>query len=465
MKQILVIQQATPPNIFLVFLRRIKASLSFFPALFNTSSRIAALQPRTCALALSLLCFSQCSSDSGGSDGGSSTPTPAPTPVSLVSAGDNHTCAVKGGALFCWGNNSLGQLGDGSNTDRKIPVAVKNMGSDLSFVSAGSNHTCAVKGGELFCWGSNNSGQLGDGSTTSREIPVAVLGVGGSAGDGSSLSDVSSVAGGGAYTCAVKGKGGALFCWGNNSLGQLGDGSTTTSKIPVAVSDMGRDVSSVTAGDLHACAVKGGALFCWGTGNGGELGDGSTTLIRKIPLAVLGVGGSAGDGSSLSDVSSVSGGGNHTCAVKGGALFCWGRSGSGQLGDGSTTNRKIPVAVLGVGGSAGDGSSLSDVSSVSGGGNHTCAVKGGALFCWGKNNSGRLGDGSTTNRKIPLAVLGVGGSAGDGSSLSDVSSVAAGDFHTCAIKSAKLYCWGDNGDGRLGDGTTAHKATPVAVNF
>ena len=214
------------------------------------------------------------------------------------------------------------------------------------------------------------------------------------------------------------------------------------------------DVVSVSAGDYHTCAVTSdGAVFCWGSGSYGRLGDGSATN-RSTPVQVKGVGGEG----FLSDVVSVSAGGIHSCAVTSdGAAFCWGLGGNGELGNGLNSWSLTPVQVKPV---VGEGF-LSDVVSVSAGGYHTCAVTSdGAAFCWGYGQRGRLGDGLTTNRSTPVQVKGVGGIG----FLSDVVSVSAGSNHTCAVTSdGAAFCWGDGLSGKLGDGSTANRSTPVQV--
>ena len=270
-------------------------------------------------------------------------------------------------------------------------------GSSASAVAAGQSHACAVtSGGALVCWGHNNRGQLGDGTTETRLTPVAVSGL---------ESGVGAVFAGGEHTCALT-SGGAVLCWGYNGYGQLGDGTTANRLTPVAVSGLASGVVAVVVGRNHTCALtSAGAVRCWGWNGNGQLGDG-TPSNRSTPVEVTGLG---------SGVIAVAAGEQHTCAVtSGGAVQCWGRNSSGQLGDGTTTNRLTPVAVSGLG---------SGVVAVVGGGLHTCAVtSGGAVLCWGWNDSGQLGDGTRgTDRLTPVAVSGLG---------RGVIAVAAGYNHT-----------------------------------
>ena len=351
--------------------------------------------------------------------------------VASVYAGGNHACAVTtSGGVKCWGSSFSGQLGDGSSALRPTPVDVTGLTSGVASVSAGGYHTCAVtESGGLKCWGSNGSGRLGDGTSTQRLTPVDVTGL---------TSGVTSVSGGGSHTCAVTTAGG-LKCWGWNRYGQLGDGTATDRFTPVDVSGLTSGVASVSTGSSHTCAVTtSGGLKCWGWNQYGQLGDGTTT-DRSTPVDVSGL---------TSGVASVSTGSFHTCAVTTpGGLKCWGRNTDGQLGDGTTTQRSTPVEVTGL---------TSGVSSVSAGWDHTCAMTtSGRLKCWGFNRDGQLGDGTTTQRSTPVGVTGL---------TSGVASVSTGFSHTCAVTtSGGLKCWGWNRDGQLGDGTTAERSTPVDV--
>ncbi len=185
-----------------------------------------------------------------------------------------------GGGAFCWGWNSYGQLGDGTTTNRSTPVPVTGLSSGVVSLAAGSGHTCAVTtGGAARCWGWNSYGQLGDGTTTNRSTPVPVTGL---------PSGVASLAAGSGHTCAVT-TGGAAKCWGWNSYGQLGDGTTTNRSTPVPVTGLPPEVASLAAGSGHTCAVTtGGTAKCWGYNFNGQLGD-RTTTNRSTPVPVTGL--------------------------------------------------------------------------------------------------------------------------------------------------------------------------------
>ena len=241
-----------------------------------------------------------------------------PNAVKQISAGTGYTCAVLGsGAAKCWGDNGYGQLGDGTTTNRPVPTQVTGLTSGVASINAGSNsaHTCAVlTSGAVRCWGNNGYGQLGDGTTINRSTPVQVFG----------LSDgVSSIANGDSYSCVVL-TSGAVKCWGNNALGELGDGTTTNRSTPVQVIGLTSGVASISAGPQHTCAVlTTGAAKCWGFNGGGQLGDGTTTS-RLTPVQVIGL---------ASGVANIANGDSYTCAVlTSGAARCWGDNSVGELG-------------------------------------------------------------------------------------------------------------------------------------
>jgi alpha-tubulin suppressor-like RCC1 family protein len=352
--------------------------------------------------------------------------------ISAITAGYAHTCALTaGGGVKCWGYNYFGQLGDGTTTDRYTPVNVSGLASGVSAIAAGELHTCALTAvGGVKCWGTNTFGQLGDGTTTDRTTPVDVSGL---------ASGVSAIATGDYHTCALTTVGG-VKCWGYNEYGQLGDGTTTDRHTPVNVRRLAIGVSAIAAGGYHTCALTAvGGVKCWGWNSFGQLGDGTTT-DRHTPVNVSGL---------AIGVSAIAAGDFHTCAlIAGGGIKCWGYNVDGQLGDGTTTNRHTPVNVSGL---------ASGVSAITAGGWHTCALtaEAGGVKCWGRNLYGQLGDGTTTDRTTPVDVSGL---------ASGVSAITAGELHTCALTAVGgVKCWGWNSFGQLGDGTTTDRHTPVDV--
>jgi alpha-tubulin suppressor-like RCC1 family protein len=352
--------------------------------------------------------------------------------VTALVAGSDHTCALTtGDGVKCWGGNDYGQLGDGTGAERHTPVNVSGLTSGSGAIAAGFYHTCALTtGGGLKCWGYNEHGQLGDGTTTQRSTPVDVSGL---------TSGVTALAAGYSHTCALTSDGGGK-CWGGNGSGQLGDGTTTQRSTPVDVSGLASDITALAAGWRHTCALTtSGGAKCWGANWPGQLGDG-TNSDRSTPVDVSGL---------SSGVTAVASGSEHTCALTSdGGVKCWGYNGLGQLGDGTTTNRSTPVNVSGL---------SSGVTAIAAGSSHTCArTSGGGVKCWGDNGHGQLGDGTTTQRSTPVDVSGLAGGA---------TALAAGSDHTCALTSGGgVKCWGGNDYGQLGDGTDAERHTPVDVS-
>jgi alpha-tubulin suppressor-like RCC1 family protein len=321
---------------------------------------------------------------------GDSTNTDRWTPVDVyglssgviaISGGWYHTCALTNtGGVKCWGYNYDGELGNNSTDDSWIPVDVVGLNSGVTALSAGAAHTCALtNAGGIKCWGSNFSGKLGDGTNTDRWIPVDVYGL---------TEGVMAISAGGFNTCALTSAGG-VKCWGLNSSGQLGDGTTTDSWIPVDVVGLSSGVTAISSGVDFTCALtSAGGVKCWGEGGQGELGDGMGSW-SSTPVDVVGL---------TSGVTAIDAENIHTCALTSdGGMKCWGANNGGQLGDGTNTDRWAPVDVVGLN---------SVVMAISAGGWHTCALTStGGIKCWGNNAYGQLGDGTTGTRLTPVDVI------------------------------------------------------------
>jgi alpha-tubulin suppressor-like RCC1 family protein len=356
----------------------------------------------------------------------------APLAFRQMSAGGYHTCGVTAdNGAYCWGEN-FGQLGDGTTTRRQTPVAVTG-GLRFVQVSAGLTHTCGLTtDNRAYCWGNEQSGRLGDGSTvpgpTAVPLPVAVVG-------GRSFRRIDA---GYAHTCGVT-VGYVAFCWGDNHGGQLGDSTTTERVVPVRVRAGTLRFLRVTAGEFHTCGVtRENRAYCWGDNTSGQLGDGTTTR-HTTPVAVKG---------RLSWLTVVAAG-YQTCGLSTDKrAYCWGNDGNGQSGIGAIyQRRKVPQLVVG-------GLQFQGVSP---GGNHVCGVTlGNKAYCWGLNFAGQLGNGTTTTSTTAVAVSG---------GLQFGGGVTAGSGgHSCGWTAAgQAYCWGRNESGALGDGTLQARAIPAPV--
>ncbi|MEQ1597151.1 MAG: Ig-like domain repeat protein [Casimicrobium sp.] len=422
-----------------------------------------------------------------------------------IASGEAHSCALtSAGGIKCWGWDYWGQLG----TNNLVTLG------PATDVAAGSGHTCALLvGGSVKCWGANYSNQLGDGTILPSQVPVAVVGL---------SAQAVKVAAGTGHTCALLVSGG-LQCWGANAYGQLGDGTTTPGVSPVSVINLPGPVIEVAAGYASTCAIiQGGDVFCWGLATHA---DGSQTpgLVGETGLQAVKIGHTQGRVCVLTEstavkcssvgnpfevvagletgVADLTVGSTHACALMiTGAISCWGSGDSGQLGDGSNAYN-LPLTVL--------PSSPAGVVALAAGWAHTCALTvfgsvkcwgdaregqsggggtevvysatpgpvlglaaaavsvdtregvscaslaTGAAACWGRNGQGQLGDGTTVNRWTanPVAAL-AGGLVG----------LSVGGGHTCGIgNTGTVYCWGSNLVGALGDATTTDRFTPTAI--
>jgi alpha-tubulin suppressor-like RCC1 family protein len=352
-----------------------------------------------------------------------------------VSAGGGHVCAVlTDGTVWCWGLNTSGQLGIGTEgPGRDRPVRVEGI-MDAVQVTAGGHHTCVlVSDSSIWCWGRNDNGQLGDGTNQNSPVPVPV----------NPSPAAAHVSAGGQHTCAIA-TGGQVFCWGTNDSGQLGIGTTTSHNTPQQVGNF-TNGGGVSAGLYHTCVfLSDQTARCWGNGGEGRLGHGSN-VGSLTPVQPTG----------LSGVSDIAAGGAHSCAIHGSSTSCWGANESGQLGTGDATPSSIPAAVDFIAGG---------LTAISAGNVHTCAMAGASphgVKCWGDNRDGQLGHG--TDNTIELSAV-------DVLSLQNVLSVSAGgnDFggHSCAVTGdGVIWCWGSNDAGRLGNGPGSGVNTPQRVEI
>lgn len=308
----------------------------------------------------------------------------------------------------------------------------------------------AAPSGQLGAWGQGGVGQLGDGSTTSSTAAVSVDSTGVLAGK-----TIVQVDAGNLYACAVASDG-LLACWGMNAVGQLGIGSTVNQSTPRAVTGgalAGKQVVQVATGAEHACALtKDGLVACWGKGNGGALGN-QPSASSNVPVAVFSAGVLAGQ-----TITQISAGADFTCVVASSAVFCWGVNAGGQLGDGTTTSRPIPVKTISSGASALAGRRVTAVST---GLDHPCALSSDStLACWGSNTTQQVMPSTAVKQVLMPTVIDQGDLAGR-----LVTQVSAGAQITCAVASGSVVCWGLNQSGQMANGpvSTTPQALPSLV--
>ena len=388
--------------------------------------------------------------------------------ITTTSTGTDHSLALKSdGTVWAWGNNNYGQLGDNSINQSSIPVQVKDTAgtgtlTGITAIAAGQYYSLALKSdGTVLAWGRNNSGQLGNNSIDQSNVPVQVKDAAGTG----TLSAITAIAIGDAHSIALKSDG-TVWAWGNNINGQIGDntsGGGTNRLIPVQVKGVGgagtlTSVIAIVAGSSHSLALKAdGTVMAWGANDYGKLGDASTSQ-RAAPIQVKDA---AGTGT-LSAITSISAGGNHSLALRSdGTVWAWGYNGYGQIGDntsGGGNDRLIPVQVKGVGGAG----TLSTIAAIEAGNNHSLALKSdGTVWAWGRNNSGQLGNNLTDQSDAPIQVKDVAGTG----TLSNISFISSGYNHSLAIKSdSTVLGWGSDDVGQLGDNSqVASRLIPVPV--
>jgi alpha-tubulin suppressor-like RCC1 family protein len=426
---------------------------------------------------------------------GNGTTTASPTPVAVpgvanvvqLTAMDAGTCAlIADGTARCWGANYYGQMGNGTTGASQLtPTAVRVSAiASLARSSGGLGMCAALANGGAVCWGYNGDGESGGGTTaTPQTTPIAVAATGGS--------QPRDLAVGAQHACARTADGN-LWCWGLNGSGQLGNGTTTSSTVPV-YNDIPQWMSprqriAVTSIGDTACVITSalGQARCWGSGESGTLGNGTFSPVQPTPVNVSG----------LANLVALAGGDDSMVALRAdGTVWCWGYNDRGQCASAAGTAVSTPAPIAGISGAVaiaagcavladgsvacwGDNSvgelgngttgssatpqttptlvpGLSNIVAVDGTSTH-CALRGdGTVWCWGGNESGEVGNGTVAKAQpSPVLVSGLG----------NVVAISGNDMHQCALRSdGTLWCWGDNDQGELGDGTTTNRATPVQV--
>lgn len=383
-------------------------------------------------------------------------PTSVTMPVGVLFTSLDVTgeiaCAIGDDSrTYCWGNNNVGQLGDGTTTDRLVPTAVSNTGSgasELNFksIATGWGHACGIvhNNSNMWCWGKNDLSQLGDGTIVTATRPVrAALPTG--------VNHYKRMSHGYSHTCAI-GDNGLMYCWGGNSDGQFGDGTTTNSDVPVAtVLPAGvttfTHVSAGTTG--HTCALANTRrAYCWGANGFGELGNAWASSGAGSGDPVVLPGGVTG-------FTSISAGTYVSCALGDDEkAYCWGYGGNGQMGNGSTTaDNNVPVEVN----APATGVTYKKI--VVGGGSVCGIGSNGRAYCWGQNTDGQLGNGTNTDSTTPVAVTLPTG-------VKYFIDIDIEYSTVCALAdNGRAYCWGDGSFGKLGNGANVDSNVPVAVTL
>jgi len=410
--------------------------------------------------------------------------------ITKMALGATHTCALmSNGAVRCWGDNAGGQVGPSGNSSGNLsPYEVLSSGT-ASDIAAGGQYTCAVlTAGGVKCWGDNSHGQLGDNSVTSRTSPTSVLdeSASGPLGGVSKIATHMGITNTTAHTCALM-TDSTVRCWGKNANGQLGNGTTTDSNVPVVVSGINTAVE-VTVGFIHSCArLADSTVKCWGSTYYNQIGS-YGPAINSSPIAVSGVSdavdlitrrnsncvklgaggykcwGDNADGvfgdysattptgpsvfANLAQFSKVELGLISACGIAAsGNVRCWGSNASGQLGNGLNAFRITPQVMP-----------RSNVVQIASSGGTMCALKSDeSVTCWGSNGSGVLGDGTTNNSLAGVTPFAAG---------SGVTQIAVSQSNACALKSnGTVFCWGGDNSGQLGNGAGSSSPTPIQINM
>ncbi|UOE99810.1 RCC1 domain-containing protein [Bdellovibrio reynosensis] len=338
---------------------------------------------------------------------------------SAITTGDYFACGLDAGKMYCWTtDDDTGRRDLGLYSPEEIGrVNTPHQASDATgwtHVTGALGFACGIKNGELYCWGENVDGQLGinDPALVKKYVPQRV-------GNGSTWTDV---AGGVFASCGIKS--GGLYCWGDDQNGELGNGAGSTAKVLVP-ERIGASTQwqEIAAGPVSFCGIDGGKLFCWGNNVDTPQQVGTSTTWQSLGM-----------------------GAGHNCGIDGGKLFCWGMGGDGQLGDGLGQDSATPVQV---------GTSTT-WTAIAAGYMHTCGINSGKLFCWGQDTVGAVGNGAGSGNVLTPQQIGI-------STSWQSLGITVFSEHSCAVNGGKLFCWGYNYSGQVGDGTYIDSESPVQI--
>jgi len=341
----------------------------------------------------------------------------------------------KNGRAWGWGYNTTGQVGNNTTVSQLTPVSVLGTVKTFCQISAGGGSALAIdKNGRAWAWGSNSSGRLGDNTLVSRLTPVSVAGA---------VKTFCQISAGNSHSLAID-KNGRAWAWGTNTSGQLGNNTTVSQLTPVSVLGTVKTFCQISAGSSHSLAIdKNGRAWAWGSNSNGTLGD-NTTTCRLTPVSVAGA---------VKTFCQISAGNTHSLAIdKNGRAWAWGWNINGQLGNGVVVCAYTPITITGT---------LKTFCKISAGDGFSLAIdKNGRAWAWGNNAGGNLGDNSVTSRESPVSVLGT---------VRTFCKITAGGvansttFSLAIDKNGRLWSWGYNGVGQLGNNSTVSQRTPVSV--